>query len=327
MAENREILDIYSRREARAQGLVPDVYRYDEIPQALRVQVLGILKDLLMELDRWRGLSSTSQTRWAPIHKKVCHELGVLKLAPGRGDYESVTEDAAASWFILNADVPNVLDAIEVAFHVIAPRYWVAPPEGQNTLPVALRSAPRGPVVAPFIAELNTRFRQHGVGFQFEQGQIVREDSRFLHEEAIRPALALLNSSGYAGPNDEFLKAHAHYRHGRHKEAMTESLKAFESTMKSICAKRYWPHDARATAGTLIGIMFDKGLIEQRWESQFSALRATLESGVPTGRNQVSAHGQGATVVDVPPFIASYMLHLTGAAIVLLVEAEKALPT
>ena len=46
----------------------------------------------------------------------------------------------------------------------------------------------------------------------------------------------------YAGANDEFLRAHEHYRHKRHKECLNECLKAFESMMKAICKKRRWPY-------------------------------------------------------------------------------------
>jgi hypothetical protein len=60
-------------------------------------------------------------------------------------------------------------------------------------------------------------------------------------------------------------------------------------------------------------------------QSHIGAVRATLETGIPAPRNRLSAHGQGAKVVDVPPHYASYMLHLTATTIQFLVESEKAL--
>ena len=42
------------------------------------------------------------------------------------------------------------------------------------------------------VVELNTRFREHGIGYQFESNKIVRVDSQFLHQEAVKPALQLL---------------------------------------------------------------------------------------------------------------------------------------
>ena len=105
------------------------------------------------------------------------------------------------------------------------------------------------------IAELNARFREHGVGYQYDSGEIIRVDSELLHNETVKPALALLRAPEYAGAQAEFLTAHEHYRHLRNKEALTEYLKALESMMKAICSKRKWQHDANATANPLIQVL------------------------------------------------------------------------
>ena len=76
---------------------------------------------------------------------------------------------------------------------------------------------------------------------------------------------------------------------------MNECLKALESTLKIICAKRKWPHRDTDTAKTLIDVVFAHGLVPDWLQSEFTALRSTLESGVPTGRNRLSGHGQGIT--------------------------------
>jgi hypothetical protein len=158
-------------------------------------------------------------------------------------------------------------------------------------------------------------------------GEIIRIDSEFIHTEVIKPALALLQAKQFSGAQAEFLKAHEHYRHGRQKEALTESCKALESTLKAICDKRKWAYDKQKdTSQKLIQICFDNGLIPQFWQQEFSALRSTLESGAPTGRNKLGAHGQGASVTQVPSYLTAYVLHMAAAAIVFLVEAEKAMP-
>jgi hypothetical protein len=115
-------------------------------------------------------------------------------------------------------------------------------------------------------------------------------------------------------------------RSGRAKEALTDSLKALESVMKAICAKRQWSHDSNATAKPLIQVLLDKELIPSFWSQHFSALRATLEAGVPTARNKLSGHGQGAQIQEVPAHLVAYVLHQTASAIVFLAEAERALP-
>jgi hypothetical protein len=96
--------------------------------------------------------------------------------------------------------------------------------------------------------------------------------------------------------------------------------------MKAICAKRSWQYDPKATASPLIQVLIGHELIPPFWNQHFSALRTTLESGVPTARNRLGGHGQGSQVVGVPEHIVAYVLHLTASAIVFLAEAEKALP-
>ena len=98
------------------------------------------------------------------------------------------------------------------------------------------------------LQEINRRFRQHGVGYQYTDGVIVRVDSELLHEEVIRPALSLLRDKRFEGAQSEFLAAHEHYRHGRKAEALVECVKAFESTMKTICELRGWTYDKTGTS-------------------------------------------------------------------------------
>jgi Domain of unknown function (DUF7014) len=107
-------------------------------------------------------------------------------------------------------------------------------------------------------------------------------DSEYLHAEAVRPALFVVSAPRFAGANSEFLRAHEHYRHGRHAEAMNECLKALESTLKVICRSRNWAFNETDTANTLINIVFQQGLVPPWLQSEFAGLRTTLESGVPT---------------------------------------------
>ena len=158
-----------------------------------------------------------------------------------------------------------------------------------------------------------------GVGYQFADGEIIRVDSHLIHAEVVKPALSLLRGVEFAGAQAEFLKAHERYRHGDTKAALSECLNAFESVIKGICNKRGWSYNTKASSKTLIGILFEKHLIPDYWQSHFSGLRTTLESGVPTARNKDSGHGQGSEIKTVPSHLAGYVLHQTASAIVFLV--------
>ena len=176
------------------------------------------------------------------------------------------------------------------------------------------------------IDSLNTRFKEHGLGYQYSEGRIYRIDSELIHSEVVKPVLVLLHGSNFRGAQSEYLSAHQHYRNGKYKEALVDGLKAMESTMKVICDKRKWPYDSNATCKKLFDVCFEHGLIPSYWTQHFSAIRSTLESGVPSARNRLGGHGQGKDVVQVPGFLVSFVLHQTASAIVFLVEADKSLP-
>ena len=152
---------------------------------------------------------------------------------------------------------------------------------------------------------------------------MIRVDSQVIHSEAVQPAFSMLTDPMYAGANAEFLSAHKHYRAKDYKACMNECLKAFESCLKSICDARGWAHNAGDTANRLIEIVFKQKLIPAFIQSHFSALRSTLESGVPTARNRQSGHGQGPKIVDIPEHIAGYVLNLTASNILLLAKANE----
>jgi hypothetical protein len=52
------IYDLYSKRQKKLRGEVPDVYTYDEIPEPLRVQILHIWQDTL-------GVEGSDQDRYS----------------------------------------------------------------------------------------------------------------------------------------------------------------------------------------------------------------------------------------------------------------------
>jgi hypothetical protein len=128
----------------------------------------------------------------------------------------------------------------------------------------------------------------------------------------------------YEGANDEYLKAHEYYRNGNYKDCLTWCLKAFESVMKAICEKHKWAYSKGDTAERLLALCFSYHLIPSYLQSHYSSLRSSLESGVPTVRNELGGHGQGSIPVEVPPYIAAYLLHLTATSILFIAAAEKA---
>ena len=330
------INEIFSERQKRIRGEVPDVYQYETIPRELRVQAIHILNrifgqlypyvvksddfefeyiefghhqfDEYMELEKefteWQKFNLRSN--YEQVHELLCQEYGVFTLGNSNDPCESVR-----SFLIETEETEKAIDVMELSIQhmerCVAGHHYT----NESFL---TREA---------ISKLNQRFREHGVGYQYESGQIIRIDSQLLHTEVVRPALQMLSASTYEGANEEFLSAHAHYRKGRYKECLNDSLNAFESCLKAICKKRGWAYTEKDTARRLIAIVFDEGLIPDFMQSHFSALRSVLESGVPTVRNRLGGHGQGPEKIIVPEYIAVYALHLTASNIVLLARAER----
>jgi hypothetical protein len=311
------IFDLFSKRQRKLRGELPDVYTYDRIPQPLRVQIVHILRDTVGNEHQCADSYSGTYRAYQFIVETLCREYGVFTLVE-KQSYGTRDFSLEIFNFLLQEQNPErVLDATELSFRVVDRLTRKLDYLKRNDASERADDA---------IQELNGRFREHGVGYEYGDGEIIRIDSELLHADVVRPALGLLRAREYAGAQAEFLSAHEHYRHGRRKEALVDCLKALESTMKAICSKRGWKHDPSATAKTLLQVLFDNGLVPSFWNSHFSALRSTLEAGVPTARNKLGGHGQGSQVVEVPEYIVAYVIHLTASATVFLSDAEAALP-
>jgi hypothetical protein len=312
------IFDLYSKRKkSREKSGHKDVYKYDDLPEPLRVQIIHIWSDAIggfrtpRDMDMFATYSPRqNNSAWEFICQTMCRELGVFSLGDESTPYGQCQD------FLLHADIEKALDLIELSFRYIDRVIREMPDYEMRQAGITQKSDDA-------IEELNARFKQHGVGYQFVSGEIVRVDSQFIHSEVIKPAIGLLKSAGFKGAEKEFLSAHEHYRHGRGKEALNDALKALESTLKTICDRESWGYPPKATANALIDIVFRNGFISKELQAHFNALRTTLESGVPTVRNSTSAHGQGVEPVEVPMHLVAYGIHLSGAAIVMLVEAGK----
>lgn len=296
------ILDIFSKRTLRASKTEADVYTYDLMPQELRVQCIHILRDMI---GPWREYGGESNDIYITVNKALCKEYGVFTLTKSH----HLPDESLWTFLLEASEAGKALDVVELMF-TAGTSVW-------SHYPCPIQSNPE-----EAIAEFNARCREHSFGYQIESGKIIRMDSTFTHKEMIKPALNLLSDSAFSGANQEFLKAHEHYRHKRYKECISECLKALESTIKTIGSIRKWQLQANATASKLIEACFSNGLVDPLLSSHIGALRTTLESGVPTIRNKTSGHGQGVTPVTVPDYYARYVLNQTAACILFLIEAH-----
>lgn len=300
------MLNLFSKQKHEDERA--DVYRYEELPEPLKLQILYVWRDLA----RYFGIISASHANsfYSAIRQATCEKYGLFFLI----DNSTVAEQDVCNFFLREQDTGKGLGMIEIAFDCFA-RFAKTDTHVYFDWWDQFRNSAQ---------KLNAYFQEHAVGYEYRDGKIIRIDSEFMHSEAVTPALALLRETHLAGANQEFLKAHEHFRHQRLGECINECLKAFESTMKAICHKRKWTYNQNDTAKTLLATCEKNGLFPAFMQSSLSGLRSVLES-VPTVRNKLSGHGQGAQPVQITPEVAAFVLHSTGANILLLASLEKKL--
>jgi len=269
------VWELYSKRRKKELGQLADVFTYDSIPSALRAQVVHLWDEAIGVPYRRNFVGELEKIRetYQQIVQILRREYGVFRLFKANDPEDSrEAKDDLVNWFLREKDNERVLDGIELTFQVID-SYC-----GQDNY---LRQRNNRKIADGVVEELNTRFKEHGVGYQFAEGKLLRVDSQLVHTEAVIPALAVLRAKHFAGAQEEFLSAFEHYRHGKKEEALIDACKSFESTMKAICDKRGWAYDKnKASASDLVNICLAQGLIPSFWQSHFAALRTVLQSGI-----------------------------------------------
>lgn len=282
---------LYSER-IRNQDGEPEVYVYNKFPEAFRNQVFYIMADVLDELMH-------CCCEWDDLHDEFCREKGLKLLGDYSKNYEGYGRHNCEQ-FIAKTNDSDLLDFIDFAFYVFngegrkidVPQYSYNTFQGyvKNDNSSIIDEVNNG--IDECIKELNYRFKQHNLGYEFVNGEIIRIDNKVVHQEIVKPALRLLYEEGFDGAEEEYRKAFEHRRKGDNKNAILEAEKAFESTMKTICDKKGYIYDkAKDTAAKLISILESNNFYPSYMSSHMANLRATLETGLPVVRNKNAGHG------------------------------------
>ncbi|WP_332819148.1 STM4504/CBY_0614 family protein [Sphingopyxis sp.] len=308
------IFNLFSKRQNDAsKSGKADVYQYTDIPANLRVQV----KQIAIDAIGFVGVHGDGMMRgkeenvwWAQIERVFLREKGL----------EGIGHDAFSGSRILSymrdcstADWLDLLELIALGIKIMGADDQAHQRQRWEVATTAEKA----------MEEINYRLRQAGVGYQIEDGQLIRVDSQFVHAEVVKPALALLSNQGFDGPRQEFLAAHQHYRAGEHRQAVAMAANALESTFKAIFDKKGWSYQKGSRISDLVKVARANGLWPDYLDASFDQLLATIQSGLPKIRDNDASHGQGATTRDVPGYIAAYALHLAASKIVFIAEAAK----
>ncbi|SFP66334.1 STM4504/CBY_0614 family protein [Sphingomonas rubra] len=300
------------RRRQAAASTGADVYQYDDFPPKLRRQIVMIL------LDAIGGYHAGSQYTYLPrvaydaIVAFCRKEQGVHVLTRGAGNDLS---REFLTWIEEEDRIDDLLDGLEFALGIVD--RWVR--QNYANARAYVNSSPDDA-----LAEFNARLAEAGVGYAYNEGEIMRVDSALIHKDAVVPVLKLLGQGRFATVDEEYRRAHEAYRHNDYETALTECAKAFESTLKVIAAEHGWAVQPNDTAQTLITVCVNNGLFATYLGQGFGSLRSMLESAIPTIRNKSAAHGAGTTPRVIPTHLATLQIHQTAVVIKFLVEASDA---
>lgn len=288
-----------------------DVFQYETLPEKLTIQIGHIWKDFLKQQC---FTSEFKQSIVKIVYDTICREKGKKQL-----NFNGISFSDEASqveeYLQTTKDTDDKLDAIDIMFFFIQ-RAQIAAVNHNSFIKITYSAEEA-------VDDLNTRFKENGVGYQFANNKIIKVDNELLHQETVMPALKLLHEPEYTNANEEYLKAHEHLRFKRNQECMNECLKSFESTMKIICAKNNWAYKDTDSAKPLINLLLTNTFMPAYNENYLSSLRQLLETNIPTIRNKNSGHGAGTKKRVVPDYLANYMLYVTGATIRLLIDTQN----
>ena len=202
----------FFRREAEANGEIPDVWTYDNLPKNVRVQI-------------WQTFMDSYARRYAEeICKILRHELGVETLTyqtywsfDDKWDYEDELRDC------FFADITNA----RLAFSIV--EYISIFIKSLNTQDSKKE-----------INEINYRLKEARIGYEFntDANMLIKKSDEAVYKLSIEPAFHLLSDLKFKESIDNFAKAFSDYQSGTTKDlenAITNALKALESTIKNIC--------------------------------------------------------------------------------------------
>jgi len=299
------IFNIYSKRIKKLKDKEIDIYSYDKIPNKLKVQIILCIQCFNKKIEFDPNLSNFDSV-CEEIHNILKKEYGVFSLYNNNlmDDREQIEK-----FLFEDVDVNKNLDVIELLLNYID--YVCRTTVLDDNVKYGKEA----------IDEINERFKENGIGYSYTNGKIIRVDSTYIHNEVTKPTINLLSNEYFVGANEEYLKAHEYYKKGENKECLINCCKAFESVMKTICKYKNWKFDdSKDASKKLIKILLNNNFVPQYYQEQLSSLANLLESGIPTIRNKTSGHGQGDTIKTVDEHIARYVLNLTGANIIFLIE-------
>ena len=238
---------------------------------------------------------------WHELPDMLMKEHGWTELRKYKGSIDEWEKVSIEGFFV--GGIPRfVFDALELYHELLA-----AVEPYRNVQPNS----------AGFLRDMNEIFDDSNLPWRMVDGRFVQLDSKFLEEEVLDKAHALLRQLKFEGAVQEFLAARSDLVSEDYKGAMQNANLALESTMKSVLGI-----SEKIKPGRLIRRLIDSGLVPEYHSGFLAAFEEHILRSVPAARNDEKGvgHGQGAEVNQPPRSLAKLAVHLSGVLILYLVE-------
>ena len=165
------MFDLFSRRHAEKTGK-PEVFIYDSFTKEFRNQFYAIVKDVFTPLN-----SCNSFSYWESICEHFAREKG-LKNIVYRSQYDNyINNQVAFEFYVDTCSDVDFLDLMDYVFFII---------NHPNVRKQAMHHVLKD-ICQDAIEELNVRLKQHSLGYEFCNGQIVKKTNTVTHETIIKP--------------------------------------------------------------------------------------------------------------------------------------------
>ena len=296
---------LFSRRYKKENGLFPDIYQYEKLPDKLKITLLHIFEEAF-HYETFRFNKIEIENVFQKIYKTICKEHSLLNFYNHRDTFKQTMID----FFYKEKNLIISLDVIElfcILINFVKNKYYTNEDTKKQ--------------FNMFIEEINQKMLEHGFGYQFENELLIRIDTKFTHCKIVKPALKFLIDKKFKNANDEYIKAHEAYKNNDYETVFVECNKAFESTMKIICNLNKFDYKQNDVSSRLISILREKGFIKNYNDEILNGLVKVFLT--PSNlRNNEGAHGKGTLPDIVDKSFVDYALHSTASNILFLVQRQ-----
>lgn len=298
--------NLFSRRHKKEKNLFPDVFTYEPVPEKLKITLYKIF-DRAFQFVESVAYSPMPLNFYRTIHDELCEEHSKHHLGETPPYNPSDYRKNVLTDFFSSNDVLFELDLINLACDSLFGAYQRY---GRSN-------------ILEFITEINQRMLEHGFGYQYEDGLLIRIDSKHTHAEIVKPALSLLQDKRFQNADEEFRQAFDAYKAGNYEEAIRVANNSFETTMKIICELKKYGLPKKHNANALLEHLKLQNFVPDFHIEVFKKLANSLDS-ISVVRNAVAGHGQGHEKRVIEESMVSYVLNMTASTIKMLIELNNA---